>query len=201
MGNCVSMAPQGIPECQRCGKRGDTEWHLMESRDKKVLWCTERIESYTLLCASCRHALVEEASRFQKERHYYSKAKTELYPKQQHKERLKRLKSDEKWEGTESFYASYRPSSAIAHLVNTTVGGGGRRGTGFPLGESQSNGNSSDVPNGNETSFDSLHNELEVSIVEEESLGDIHLIEEDEEEDRLGVVNEEEEEEERNGVT
>eukprot|EP00889_Picochlorum_renovo_P006264 jgi/Picre1/33294/NNA_008618.t1 len=38
MGNCVSMAPQGIPECQRCGKRGDTEWHLMESRDKKVLW-------------------------------------------------------------------------------------------------------------------------------------------------------------------
>lgn len=170
----------------------------MESRDKKVLWCTERIESYTLLCASCRHALVEEASRFQKERHYYSKAKTELYPKQQHKERLKRLKSDEKWEGTASFYASYRPSSAIAHLVNTDGSAGGRRGTGFPLGES--NGHSSDVSNGNESSFDSLHNELEVSIVEEESLGDIQLVEKGDE-GRLSGVVEEEEEEERNGVT
>ena len=168
----------------------------MESRDKKVLWSTERIDSYTLLCASCRHALVEEASRFQKERHYYSKAKTELYPKQPHKERLKRLKSDEKWEGTASFYASYRPSSAIAHLVNTE-GAGGRRGTGFPLGES------SDVSNGNESSFDSLHNELEVSIVEEESLGDIQFVEKGDEGRLSGVVEEEEEEEEqqRNGVT
>lgn len=160
----------------------------MTPRDKKVFWCTERIDTYTLLCASCRHALVEEASRFQKERQYYSKAKTELYPKQAHKERLKRLKSDEKWDGTESFYASYRPSSAIEHLV--TKEGGGRRGTGFPLGESDAKGGAS---NGKDSSFDSLHNELEVSIVEEESLGDIHLIEEGDEE--------EEGEEQRNGVT
>lgn len=188
MGNCVSMAPQGIPQCQRCGKRGDTEWHLMSSRDKKVLWCTEKIDCYTLVCASCQKALVDEASRFQKERQYYSRAKTELYPKQDHKERLKRLKSDEKWDGTESFYASYRPSSGIAHLVSPD---GGRRGTGFPSKEP-----------GNQGSFDSLHNELEVSIVEEESLEDSWVVEGDRiDEDMEEGMEEEEEEQQGKGIT
>lgn len=135
MGNCISYAPDGIPECQRCGKVGHKEWHELSPLEKKREWVVlSPKEKYTLLCASCSRVYEEEDTKFVKERQYYSKAKTQLYPKVRHKERLKRLKSDEKWDGTASFYASYRPPSTISHLIEEVEEGIGnmvRKGTDF----------------------------------------------------------------------
>lgn len=151
MGNClgsiVTFAPEGCPECQRCGKVGSTEWHMM-TRGEKGLWdILPSSEKYTLLCKPCGRVYRQEDERFEKEREYYSNAKAMLYPKTQHRIRLKRLKSSEVWEGTESFYESYRPPSTIAHLVDTDQGlieegeeqqDNGmylpRKGTGMPVG-------------------------------------------------------------------
>jgi hypothetical protein len=135
MGNCISYAPDGIPECQRCGKVGHKEWHELSPLEKKREWVVlSPKEKYTLLCVSCSRVYEEEDTKFVKERQYYSKAKTQLYPKVMHKERLKRLKSDEKWDGTASFYASYRPPSTISHLIEEVEEGIGnmvRKGTDF----------------------------------------------------------------------
>eukprot|EP00890_Picochlorum_soloecismus_P002807 jgi/Picsp_1/3527/NSC_06365-R1_---NA--- len=166
MGNCVSYAPQGVPVCERCGKQGTKEWHLMNKFEKKKDW---RLEGNTLLCSSCGYVNEADAKKFERERQYYSRAKQELYPKEQHKERLKRLKSNEKWEGTASFYASYRPPSKIAHLVEDTkdgLGGSGRRGTGYVAPESKRN--SSDKE---KVELSPFEEDLEMTIVEEEILG------------------------------
>ena len=147
MGNCISYAPDGIPECQRCGIVGQKEWHEMSPLEKKREWVVlSPKEKYTLLCVRCFRVYEEEDTKFVKERQYYSKAKTQLYPKVRHKERLKRLKSDEKWDGTASFYASYRPPSTISHLIEEVEEGIGnmvRKGTDFVGQLTKSHGGSS----------------------------------------------------------
>lgn len=83
-------------------------------------------------CRQCTMRRRQEKIKYEKERDYYAKAKEELYPKTQTKQRLKRIKSDEKWEGTHSFYQSWRPPSSLAHLMQA-VGfqTPQRKGTGF----------------------------------------------------------------------
>lgn len=142
MGNCmgsvVIRAPDGFPECQRCGKVGAKEWHLMSKAEKNMWQILPSSEKYTILCKSCSSVHKHEDERFEKEREYYSNAKAMLYPKTQHVLRLKRLKSAEAWEGTESFYARYRPPSTIAHLIDAEQDHEGesdsmeRKGTGMP---------------------------------------------------------------------
>ena len=146
MGNClgsiVAFAPEGKPECQRCGKVGPKEWHMMTTAEKGMWQILPSSEKYTVLCKSCSSVYKQEDARFEKEREYYSNAKAMLYPKKQHTVRLKRLKSAEVWEGTESFYESYRPPSTIAHLIDTEEGdeeqndGLERKGTGMPVKQS-----------------------------------------------------------------
>ena len=163
MGNCVSYAPQGVPVCERCGKKGSKEWHLMSKYEKKKDW---KLEGSRLLCSSCGYVNEAEEKRFERDRQYYSRAKEELYPKERHKERLKRLKSNEKWEGTASFYASYRPPSTIAHLVEDTKDDGGRKGTGYVAPECKENGLDKE-----KAELSPFEEDLEMTIVEEEILG------------------------------
>lgn len=166
MGNCVSYAPQGLPICERCGKQGSTEWHLMSKVEKKKDWS---LEGGRLLCSSCGYMSEADAKKFERDRQYYNRAKEELYPKEKPKERLKRLKSNEKWEGTASFYASYRPPSTIAHLVDDTkdgVGGVGRKGTGYVAPANKENALDKD-----KEQLSPFEEDFEMTIVEEEILG------------------------------
>lgn len=150
MGNCmgsfVTLAPDGYPECQRCNKVGQKEWQLMSKAEKSMWQMFPSSEKYTLLCKSCSKVYMQEDERFEKEREYYSNAKAMLYPKKQHTVRLKRLKSAEVWEGTESFYETYRPPSTIAHLIDEDEGSGiERKGTGMPVKQSSEGGGTSNA--------------------------------------------------------
>lgn len=145
----MSFAPKGRPECQRCGKVGEKEWHVMTNQEKKSWEIFRASAKYTLLCKPCSRVHEDDDERFEKEREYYSKAKEMLYPKQEHKVRLKRLKSAEVWEGTESFYESYRPPSTIAQLSDQqeyqdSSSGLVRKGTGVPVMEHQKQAERSD---------------------------------------------------------
>lgn len=160
MGSIVTRAPDGCPECQRCGKVGAKEWHLMTSAEKGMWKMLPSSEKYTLLCKSCSNVYKQEEERFQREREYYSNAKAMLYPKTQHTVRLKRLKSAEVWEGTESFYEKYRPPSKIAHLIDAnqdeeeTSDSLERKATGMPAGQSHKDGASSQLCIQEETSLE-----------------------------------------------
>lgn len=157
---------QGIPECSKCHTKGDKEWHLMNAAEKRQ-WTI--VHGDELICASCNVMTDEERRRYERDRQYYNRAKKELYPKKNYKERLKRLKSDEKWEGTRSFFESWRPPSSLAHLVDSGKGEG-RKGTGYV--KPTTNGETDEKKNStnSENSFEILHEDLDMTIVEEEML-------------------------------
>lgn len=129
-------------------------------------------------CKAC--ALKDRIAHVQytREREFYAKAKTRLYPKLELKPGLKRLKSAETWEGTHSFYQSWRPASRVVELVQAVMA---RKGTGF-VGdaaaetEAGSDGNGSNTmaagPDGDCTSRQHLADLAEeLEEVDEESLG------------------------------
>ena len=80
-------------------------------------------------CKACRVKTEVDKLKYEKERRYYAKAKGQLYPRTQQKDTLRRIHSNEEWQGTASFYESWRMPSSLAHLFQPFMGE--RKGTGF----------------------------------------------------------------------
>ena len=71
---------------------------------------------FLLMCAPCSEAYQKELEQFKKERQYYAQAKGMLYPKQRLRTALRRIQTDESWDNTASFHATYRPNSTLDGL-------------------------------------------------------------------------------------
>lgn len=121
--------------------------------------------------------------KYEKDREYYGKAKGQLYPREKPQKTLRKIHSNEKWEGTASFYQSWRLPSTLGHLVQPAIGerkgtgfvgdskGGGQGGAEGSGGSGDGNGNGGDPsPSNHHAQLDALDEELE--IVEEESLSE-----------------------------
>jgi hypothetical protein len=115
--------------CQDCGKQGSAGWQELRSRERQQWVWTDGDAAVCKPCATKRRL---EAIKYGKERAYYAKVKTKLYPRPQIKAPLRRLRSEEAWEGTASFYQSWRPASSLAELVQAIMGR--RKDTGLPEG-------------------------------------------------------------------
>lgn len=120
-------------------------------------------------CKDCARRQRIEKANFERERLFYKKAKEELYPRGVMKERLKRIESDRTWEGTASFYESWRLPSSLQYILQPFVGE--RKDTGFVEAESQPNdqagGHAAGVDAGR---LESLEKSME--YVEEQDLSD-----------------------------
>lgn len=82
------------------------------------------------ICQTCLSAERIERLKYEKEREFYARAKQQLYPKMEMKQKLKRIKSNEKWDGTSSFYQMWRPPSALAQFFEG-LNPANRKGTGI----------------------------------------------------------------------
>lgn len=110
---------QGIPKCASCGKVGDKEWHDMDANEKmQWIWVNRSDPCY---CKSCYLKEQIDQVKYEKEREYYKEYKSQAYPKasEQGQPRLHRIESKEKWEGTRSFFASWKASSALHQLFQS----------------------------------------------------------------------------------
>ena len=126
-------------------------------------------------CKACNVKEKMDKIKYERERRYYEKAKGQLYPKIETQNTLRRIHSNEKWEGTASFYESWRLPSKLGHLLEPFLGE--RKGTGFvgdtasgQSGGASAGGTSGDSPltSSHAQQLEALDEELE--IVEEESL-------------------------------
>jgi hypothetical protein len=159
---------QGIPKCTTCGKEGEKDWSEMFANERQ-LWIYEN-DSFE--CKACSVKTQLDKIKYERERKYYEKAKEQLYPRQESQNTLRRIHSNEKWEGTASFYESWRLPSKLAHLMPFM---GERKGTGF-VGDTSSghggdgSGGDGNTPASHAQQLEALDEELE--IVEEESLSE-----------------------------
>lgn len=126
------------------------------------LWDDELCE-----CKPCHVKQKMDQIKYERERKFYSKAKTELYPRTQPQQNLRRIGSDEHWQNTNSFYQSWRLPSTLAHLISPLTE---RKGTGFVGDNTDTDGQGNTQGSPQSTQLEQLDEGLEV--VEEESLGD-----------------------------
>jgi len=115
---------------------------------------------YLFMCANCSEAYQREQEVFKKERQYYAQAKGVLYPKQRLRTALRRIQTNESWDNTASFHATYRPSSVLEGL-----------------------GEVSDVAGNGADDVDRMLGEEDVTLVEEDT---IEYEEEDEQRENQG---------------
>lgn len=119
-------------------------------------------------CKACNVKEKMEKIKYERERKFYNKAKTELYPRPEPQQNLRRIGSDEHWQNTSSFYQAWRLPSALAHLMSPLTE---RKGTGFVGDNTDAAGNTNDAQGSPQsTQLEQLDEGLEA--VEEESLGD-----------------------------
>ena len=139
---------------------------MNSSERAQWIWEHEKFE-----CRACRVKAEMDKVKYERERKYYERAKTQLYPREQPKQDLKRLNSEERWEGTPSFYKSWKMPSTLAHLMQPFVGE--RKGTGF-VGDSNetTTGVEGDGAGGSTTHAQLEMLDEEMEMVEEESIRD-----------------------------
>lgn len=130
-------------------------------------------------CRACNAKEVMDKIKYERERKYYEKAKEQLYPRIETENTLRRIHSDERWEGTASFYESWRLPSKLGHLIQPFLGE--RKGTGF-VGDNSGSGQGGaedghGAGDGSGSSASNHHAQLEaldeeLEIVEEEWLSE-----------------------------
>jgi hypothetical protein len=130
-------------------------------------------------CKACRVKEELDKIKYERERKYYEKAKGQLYPRPDPQNSLRRIHSNEKWEGTASFLESWKLPSKLGQMLQPFIGE--RKGTGF-VGDSTGDGQSGDgggsaggadlaaAASHHAQQLEALDEELE--IVEEESLSE-----------------------------
>lgn len=169
---------QGMPKCKTCGKEGEKDWSDMFASERELwIWEGDSCE-----CKACSVKEKIDKIKYERERKYYEKAKEQLYPRTETQNHLRRIHSNEKWEGTASFYEAWKLPSSLGHLIQPFIGE--RKGTGF-VGDSTGGGQGGAEGNGDggggggggvssasshHAQFEALEEELE--IVEEESLSE-----------------------------
>lgn len=151
----------------------------MNSAQKKDWIWQEEEKEFT--CRECVVKAKYEQVKYEKEREFYGRAKKQVYPRTKPKITLRRIHSNEEWQGTQSFYESWRMPSALKELVETALSPLNRKGTGFAGGDSGDGTQSPEAGGVGESgagpsrnSGMAIHMEIleeEAEIVEEESLG------------------------------
>jgi hypothetical protein len=115
MGNCVVIESRGTPECCSCGKKAQAEWADLPTSEKAD-WVWER-ESTPCTCKACHVAKVLQHAHYEKERSYYFRYKSEMYPKVAAPSRLRRIESDLSWKNGSSFLEGWRWGSVLSSSV------------------------------------------------------------------------------------
>lgn len=124
MGSCVSTIPHDEPpKCNVCGVSGKEPWGRLSTQQRNY-WSQRGSE---LVCRKCAAGNKTRKDLLNEERTKLKKLKDKLYPKVEHHTTLKKIKSGEGWQNTQSFYESWRPASFLAPLVNMA-----RKATGTP---------------------------------------------------------------------
>lgn len=117
MGGCLSIVPSSeVPRCGVCGKEGPKPWGQMDTTQRQAfVW-----EGIEVFCKKCVYTRKLEKLTYEKDRRAYKRAKEAMYPKPTEgvQSNLKRIKTGEQWDGTQSFYSGWMPSSALKRLLS-----------------------------------------------------------------------------------
>lgn len=161
-------------QCEKCGSTPKTNQNLAS----KGKWVVDN----GTYCRPCFVTDKLEKEKFEKERAFYARAKTDLYPRSITNPSLKRIASNESWTSSASFKQSWRPASTIQHLVqalmhhkkSTEDVTSPRDIADFPQDEAGPSSSSSDEmccnDNGEAVHLQALEADLDVGYVSEEDL-------------------------------
>ena len=117
--NAASLA-RGVSPPQSTAQKSTSP---RNGRDRAGLHQRKQSTPFLIMCAACSTAYQAEVEAFKKERQYYSQAKGMLYPKTRMRSALRRIMTDESWENSASFHATYQPGSTLQGLGEEEEGG------------------------------------------------------------------------------